>query len=85
MAIPKSLVSSPLAVSILLVLSACSEPPKCEAKGPNDDQVGRYRVHHVPGTREVIEIDTATGKTWRLLWSGSDESLVPYAWEDLDD
>lgn len=69
----------------MLALSACTEHPTDTGQPANDFQVGRYRIAHIPGTSEVIEIDTATGKTWRLKWSDSDEGLRSYGWESLDD
>lgn len=52
-----------------LVLTACGSSDK--PTSPPQPPLGRYRIVEVqglqPGTREVLQIDTATGSTWRLV------------------
>ena len=63
-----------------LGLSACDafEQPKV----PQAHPVGRFAIVTVPGiapgTTETIEIDTATGSTWRLV-----KVLDPTAYDDI--
>ena len=73
-----------LSAFALLLLPACTERPKCEAHGPNDFQVGRYQIVHTPGSNEVLELDTANGKTWKLVRSSEDDGVV-IGWELIKD
>lgn len=68
-----------------LGLSACDafEQPK----DPPEPPVGRYVIVVVdgvePGSRETIEIDTATGFAWRLVKSNAPGTSQDIGWHPI--
>jgi hypothetical protein len=68
-----------------LVLTACGGTTERQPTRAEDLPSGRYLIVTVPGTQEMIQLDTANGNTWRLTWSVGEEG-PPYAtgWESLD-
>lgn len=72
--------------AISLTLCACSEPAPPSTTRYDDLPAGRFVVVPVPGTREMIQLDTGSGKTWRLMWSvDEDGTAYPTGWHTLDD
>lgn len=71
--------------AVCLAVSACgaqeAPQPRSYAEIPPD----RFEIIPVPGTQEVIQLDTGSGRTWRLTWS-VDEDGNTYAsgWDSLD-
>lgn len=69
----------------VLVLSACDKKP---LPSP-EPTAGRYRIVSIdgliPGTREAITIDTATGATWRLVKSDAPGSHDDIGWHPVAD
>lgn len=66
-------------------LSACSEPEPLQPTRYEDLKPGRYAIIPVAGTREMIQLDTGSGKTWRLTWSEDAEGAAfPTGWISLD-
>lgn len=68
-----------------MVTSGCGQ--SLPEKPPSYDELpaGRYAIVPVAGTREVIQLDTGSGKTWRLAWSeDADGAQLPTGWVSLD-
>lgn len=69
-----------------LGLSGCTEAT--EAKPPRYDELagGRFSIVNVPGTQEMLLLDSGSGKSWRLEWSSFDDGTTsPSSWNSLDD
>lgn len=69
-----------------LGLPGCTEAT--QAKPPRYDELpgGRYSIVNVPGTQEMLLLDSGSGKSWRLDWSSADDgSTYPSSWSSLDD
>lgn len=71
--------------SLLGTLSACSEPAATLKHDFNNHPAGRYRIVHIPGTGEVIEMDTASGKTWLLDRQPMDQGGGVIGWTPIKD
>jgi hypothetical protein len=69
----------------LLALAACSGHSEPDDHGANDYQVGRFRIIQTDPSGETIEIDTATGKTWRLARYAPEEGGAVSGWEPIRD
>lgn len=68
-----------------LVLSACSSPPQVQPTRYDDLPSGRFVIVWLTGTQDAIQLDTASGKTWRLTWStDEDGNTTPSGWTTLD-
>lgn len=68
-----------------VVTSGCSQPLPEKPRRYDELPAGRYAIVQVAGTREVIQLDTGSGKTWRLAWTeGADSSPMPSGWVSLD-
>ena len=72
--------------SAALGFSGCTEAT--QAKPPPYDGLpgGRYSIVNVPGTREMLLLDSGSGKSWRLDWSSADDGTTyPSNWSSLDE
>jgi hypothetical protein len=69
----------------LLALAACSGSAAPTEKTKAEMRVGRFRVVNVSGSSETIQLDTVTGKTWRLVSTGPSEVTDVTAWVPVDD
>lgn len=69
----------------LLATAGCSECPKDTGHTNNDYQVGRYQIVQLAASDEVIEIDTANGKTWRLVGYDPNNRREALGWRPIED
>lgn len=71
--------------AVCLSVSACREHEVPQPRSYADIPAGRFEVIPVPGTQEVLQLDTGSGRSWRLTWS-VDEDGNTYAsgWDSLD-
>jgi hypothetical protein len=74
-----------LSAAGLLALSACTERPPAMGPTASNPPPGRYVVVELSGLGEVIEIDTATGKTWRLVSFTPEDGGGVSGWEPIRD
>lgn len=71
--------------AVCLALGACGDTLQKEPTPYDELPVGRFVVVPVPGTRDMIQLDTGSGKTWALNWSDDGENGVyPSGWSALD-
>lgn len=69
-----------------VTLTACDSSSKERPLRPEELPAGRYAIINIPGTQEMIQMDTANGKSWRLDWSeDEDGTIYPTGWTSLDD
>jgi hypothetical protein len=80
-----SAICGTLAAFALLGVTACSENSTPAPTSATYLQAGRFRIVTVPGASEVIEIDTATGKTWRLARYAPEDGGGVSGWEPIED
>lgn len=74
-----------LPAAVMLGLVGCAECPKDTGLTNNDYQVGRYQIVQLAASDEVLEIDTANGKTWRLAGNDPENRGQSLAWRPIED
>jgi len=68
-----------------LALGACGQVHQNEPTPYEALPAGRFEIVPLPGTREVIQLDTGSGRTWRLAWSDDgDGQASASGWTALD-
>lgn len=74
-----------LPAAALMGLAGCADCPQDTGLTNNDYQVGRYQIVQLAVSSEVIEIDTANGKTWRLIGYDPNNRREALAWRPIED
>lgn len=67
----------------VLILTACQAAGPETAPTPAEN-VGRYQIASVPGTTQAILLDTATGKTWYRVSTGTSDKQDVTQWLPMD-
>ena len=82
---PKCLFRAAGPLLLLTMAAGCSDPPKPAPLDFNHLPVGRYTILQAAGSHETIELDTGSGKTWRLSMASPADGGGVIGWEPIKD